>query len=237
MLIGYLPITPYVNLCKLSLHIKGRNIFENNQLCFGNWWGKFIKVFIEWTLILFTPVGFTPSVIKNCKSNLCNYIFEDLVCVNLSILAKFTQTRSRKIYLNKLDLNRAFLLEILRENVVGKCCRKILWENVAGKCCGKMLWKILWENLAGNSEGNAAGNAVGKSCGKFWGKCCREFCAKSWGKSCRKFSEPIPKPILKPIVKICKSSRSTSFWLVQVKYSFLKPILNGFLHMNHQIKA
>ena len=72
MLIGYLPITQYVNLCKLSLSIKGRNIFENNQLCFGNWWGMFIEVFIEWTLILFTPVGFTPSVIKNCKSNLCN---------------------------------------------------------------------------------------------------------------------------------------------------------------------
>ena len=36
MLIGYVPITPYVNLCKLSLSIKGRNIFENNQLCFGN---------------------------------------------------------------------------------------------------------------------------------------------------------------------------------------------------------
>ena len=72
MLNGYLPITPYVNLCKLSLSIKGRNIFENNQLCFGNWWGKFIKVFIEWTLILFTPVGFTSSVIKNCKSNLYN---------------------------------------------------------------------------------------------------------------------------------------------------------------------
>ena len=72
MLIGYVPITQHVNLCKLSLSIKGRNIFENNQLCFGNWWGKFIKVFIEWTLILFTPVGFTPSVIKNCKSNLCN---------------------------------------------------------------------------------------------------------------------------------------------------------------------
>ena len=32
MLIGYLPITPYVNLCKLSLSIKGKNIFENNQL-------------------------------------------------------------------------------------------------------------------------------------------------------------------------------------------------------------
>ena len=36
MLIGYLSITPYVNLCKLSLSIRGRNIFENNQLCFGN---------------------------------------------------------------------------------------------------------------------------------------------------------------------------------------------------------
>ena len=36
MLIGYLSVTPYVNLCKLSLSIKGKNIFENNQLCFGN---------------------------------------------------------------------------------------------------------------------------------------------------------------------------------------------------------
>ena len=36
MLIGYLLITSYVNLCKLSLSIKGRNIFENNQMCFGN---------------------------------------------------------------------------------------------------------------------------------------------------------------------------------------------------------
>ena len=71
MLIGYLWITPYVNLCKLSLSIKGKNIFENYQLCFWNWWGKFIKVFIEWTLILIILVGFTPSVIKICESNLC----------------------------------------------------------------------------------------------------------------------------------------------------------------------
>ena len=87
-------------------------------------------MFIEWTLILFTLVGFTPSVINNFKSNLCSYIFEDLVCVNLSILAKYTQIRSRKIYLNKLDLNRAFLLEMLWE---------MLWEIVAGKSCRKIL--------------------------------------------------------------------------------------------------
>ena len=65
------------------------------------------------------------------------------MCVHLSILAKFTQTRSKKIYLNKLDLNRAFLLEMLWEmlweNLVGKYCGKILWENLVGKSCGKFL--------------------------------------------------------------------------------------------------
>ena len=33
---NFLSFTPYVNLCKLSLSIKGRKIFENYQLCFGN---------------------------------------------------------------------------------------------------------------------------------------------------------------------------------------------------------
>ena len=115
------------------------------------------------------------------------------MCVNLSILAKFTQTRSRQIYLNKLDLNRAFLLEILEENVVGKSCMKILWENIAGNSCGKILLeilarksrgnflpeilqenltgnscgKILWKNFVGNAAGNSAGNLVRNSCRKF----------------------------------------------------------------------
>ena len=59
------------------------------------------------------------------------------MCVNLSIFAKFTQTRSRKFYLHKLDLNRVVLeescLKFLRENLAGNSCRKILREILAGK--------------------------------------------------------------------------------------------------------
>ena len=55
------------------------------------------------------------------------------MCVNLSIFAKFTQTRSRKFYLHKLDLNRVILLEscgkILQAILAGKSCRKLLQEN------------------------------------------------------------------------------------------------------------
>ena len=135
---------------------------------------------------------------------------------------------------------------------MGKSGRKFLQENLAGKSCGKFLldkeegksqfkkgsdwWtfsisnrvmgsqpiriklrKILWETLREI--------LVGKSCGKS----CRKFCGK--------FSVPISKPFLKVIFKICNSSRSTSFSLVNVKNSFLKPILDGFSHMTHQIKA
>ena len=53
----------------------------------------------------------------------------------------------------------------------------------------------------------------------------------------RKFPIPISKPFLKVIFKICNSSTSTSFSLVNVKNSFLKPILNRFSHMTHQIEA
>ena len=103
--------------------------------------------------------------------------------------------------------------KFLQENLVGKSCGKMLQENLAGKSCGK----ILWENLAGKY--------CGKSCGKFCGKCCG------------KFPIPISKPFLKVIFKIYNSSRSTSFSLVNVKNSFLKPILNRFSHMTQQIKA
>ena len=100
---------------------------------------------------------------------------------------------------------RIQLRKILWENLVGKSCRKILAEN----CCGKLLGKILQENLGG------------KSFEKFCGKCCG------------KFFIPISKPFLKVIFKICNSSRSTSFSLVNVKNSFLKPILDGFSHMTN----
>ena len=75
------------------------------------------------------------------------------MCINLSILAKFTQTRSRKIYLHKLwefflagNSCRKFLWEMLRE-ILQKISWEIQWEilqeNLAGNCCEI----ILWENL------------------------------------------------------------------------------------------
>ena len=90
-----------------------------------------------------------------------------------------------------------------------KSCGKILWENLAGNSCGKILWEILREIVAG----------------------------KSCGKCCGKFPIPISKPFLKVIFKICNSSRSTSFSLVNVKNSSLKPILDQFSHMTNQIEA
>ena len=122
-------------------------------------------------------------------------------------------------------------MKILWEILVAKSCRKILREVLVGKSYGKFLRenlvgncfrKILWENLVGNSCGkmlweNLVGNLVGNSCGKF--------------------PIPISKPFLKVIFKICNSSRSTSFSLVNVKNSFLKPILNRFSHMTHQTEA
>ena len=58
------------------------------------------------------------------------------------------------------------------------------------------------ENSVGNAVGNSVGNAVGNSAGN-----------------------------VEPIFKICTSSRSTSCSFVKVKYSFLKPIRNRFLHI------
>ena len=51
---------------------------------------------------------------------------------------------------------RIQLRKILRENLVGKSCRKILRENVVGKCCGKMLWENLAGSLAGLGGGEKA---------------------------------------------------------------------------------
>ena len=62
------------------------------------------------------------------------------MCVNLSIFAKFTQTRSRKFYLHKLDLNRVVLEE---------SCLKFLRENLAGILAGKSCGNFLWEKEKG----------------------------------------------------------------------------------------
>ena len=161
---------------------------------------------------------------------------------------------------------RIQLGKILQENLAGKCCGENLAVNLGGKSwgkflweisCGKFLWEILWENFVGNLVGNScrkflqenlAENLVGKSCreilaGNSCGKILREnlvgksFLLNSCGKCCGKFPIPISKPFLKVIFKICNSSRSTSFSLVNVKNSFLKPILDRFSHITHQIKA
>ena len=83
-----------------------------------------------------------------------------------------------------------------------------------GKSCGK----FLWENLAGNSCGKILQeNLVENPCGKILWK------------------------ILAGNFKICKSSSGSAagnaVGNVVGKYSFLKPILNQFLHMTHQIEA
>ena len=120
------------------------------------------------------------------------------------------------------------LWEILVGNLVGNSCRKILQENLEGNSCGKSCGKILWEIFAGNLVGNSCGkilqeNLVEKFCGKSCGKIFWEILV---GNSCGKFPIPISKPFLKVIFKICNSSISTSFSLVNVKNSFLKPILD-----------
>ena len=105
---------------------------------------------------------------------------------------------------------RIQLGKILQENFAGKSCGKFLQENLAGNSCRKFLWKILVRNCSGKScgkilEENLVGNRAGNSCGKF-------------------LRENL----------VGNSSRSTSFSLVNVKNSFLKPILDGFLHMTHK---
>ena len=163
------------------------------------------------------------------------------------------------------QLIRIQLRKILREIVAGKSCRKLLQENLVGNSCGKILQEIiegkscgksLWEILAGKScrkscgkllWENLAGNLVGNCCGKILQEIlCEILAGKSCGKSCRKILREIlqeiphtyiSKPFLNIIFKICNSSRSTSFSLVNVKNLFLKPILNQFSHMTHQIEA
>ena len=89
------------------------------------------------------------------------------MCVNSSILAKFTQTGSRKIYLHKLDLNRAFLLEILQENIVGNSAGNLV-GNYEGNLVGNLVGNSVG-NLAGKSVGNLVGNSVGNSVGNLMG--------------------------------------------------------------------
>ena len=114
---------------------------------------------------------------------------------------------------------------------IGNSCGKTLQENLVGNCCGKILWEILCGKILQEI-------LAGKPCGKFLWEILQEiFAGKSYGKCCGKFPIPISKLFLKVIFKICNSSRSTSFSLVNVKNSFLKPILNRFLYMTHQIKA
>ena len=147
--------------------------------------------------------------------------------------------------------------KILQENLARKSCGNFLQKNLAGKSCGtrrrekanlrkaviggNLTFGIGWwgANQSGSSLGKSCGkilreNLVGKSCGKFlW----ENLTGNSYGKWCGKFPIPISKPFFKVIFKICNSSRSTSFSLVNVKNSFLKPILNRFSHMTHQIEA
>ena len=135
---------------------------------------------------------------------------------------------------------RIQLGKILWENLAGNSCGKLLWEMFAGKSCRKCLRenlvgnycrKILWEIACGKCLPEVlAGNVCRKSCGKS----CRKILPGN-GKCCGKYPIPISKPFLEVIFKICNSSRSTSFSLLKI--SFLKPILDRFSYMTHQIKA
>ena len=140
-----------------------------------------------------------------------------------------------------------------------------MWEILAGKSCGKILWEILARNSCGTRRRGKSQFKKGSDWWKFsiWnrvmgsqpiriqlGKILREILA---GNSCGKILREIlleilwemlweiphtdSKLFLKVIFKIYNSSRSTLFSLVNLKNSFLKPILNRFSHMNHQIEA
>ena len=82
---------------------------------------------------------------------------------------------------------RIQLGKILGENLAGKSCGKILQEIIVGKSCGKFLWEMLWEIL--------------------W---------EIWWECYGTLPIPIPKLFLKVVFKICNSSRSTSFSLVNL---------------------
>ena len=81
--------------------------------------------------------------------------------------------------------------------------------------------------------GNLAGNLAGKS----RGKSLQEILLKILWEMLWDIPHTNSKLFLKVIFKIYNSSRSTLFSLVNLKNSFLKPILNRFLHMTHQIEA
>ena len=99
--------------------------------------------------------------------------------------------------------------KLLQENLVGKSCGKLLQENLAGNSCVKLLREILVLNC----------------CGKFlW--------EMLWD-----IPHTNTKLFLKEIFKVHNSTRSTLFLLVNLKNSFLKPILNRCSHMTHQIEA
>ena len=107
------------------------------------------------------------------------------MCVNLSTFCKFTQTRSKKIYLHKLDLNRVILQD---------SWRKLLWEIVAGKSCGKILREILAGNfLSWMLIGYLSITPYVKSYGKLLqeilvGNCCRKLLRENpVGDCCGKF--------------------------------------------------
>ena len=147
----------------------------------------------------------------------------------------------------------------------GKSCGKILWVNLAGKSCGKFLWEIL-AGQGGGEKANLRKAVIGwnlafgigwwvaNQSGSSSGKSCRKILRENLvGNSCGKILQEIlleilwemlwdiphtdSKLFLKVIFKIYNSSRSTLFSLVNLKNSFLKPILNRFSHMTHQIKA
>ena len=99
--------------------------------------------------------------------------------------------------------------------------RKILWENLTGNSCGK----FLRENLVGNSSG------------KILQEMLQEILHEILWEMLWKIPHTYLQTIFEGNFKICNSSRSTSFSLVNVKNSFLKPILNQFSHMTHQIEA
>ena len=126
---------------------------------------------------------------------------------------------------------RIQLGKILRENLVGKSCgtrrrgksqfkkgsdwwKFSIWNRVMGSQPIRIqLGKILRENLAGNS------------CRKILWEILQEILV---GNAVGKFPIPISKPFLKVIFKICNSSRSMSFSLVNVKNSFLSQFLADF---------
>ena len=144
-------------------------------------------------------------------------------------------THIHLFYIYFYQSNAKYITKFLRENLVGKSCGKILvgkscgkilQEILVGKSFGKILWEILQENLAGNC------------CGKILWEILQEILWEIlWEMLWEILLYLSPNHFWRSIFKICNSSRATSFSLVNVKNSFLKPILNWFSHMTQQIEA